>query len=119
MSGVLDTMPADEKDSLLRSLLQQKEVQDLLETVNGKLVLKRSIDEYKADTEDSLSELLDESSTSDVEDSMTTEEQELLVLYQENSGRELFRLGPDIFTTKGKFKKEYARLAAAAEKPGK
>jgi len=49
---------------------------------------------------------------------MTTEEQELLVLYQENSGREIFRLRPDIFTTQGQFKKEYARLADAAQTPG-
>ena len=62
---------------------------------------------------------MEEPSTPDAEESMTIEEQELLVLYEENYERELFRLRPDIFTTKAKFKKRYTHLAATAKQPGK
>lgn len=45
------------------------------------------------------------------------DEEELLKMYNEKSGRQCFRERPDIFTTKGKFKREYAYIAAGNKKP--
>lgn len=52
-----------------------------------------------------------------VPDAAKLDEEELLRMYNEKSGRQCFKERPDVFTTKGKFKREYAYIAAGNMKP--
>lgn len=69
------------------------------------------------DDEDEVDQDLDDVQELAVTDGAKLNEEELLKMYNEKSGRQCFKERPDIFTTKGKFKREYAYIAAGNKKP--
>lgn len=69
------------------------------------------------DDEDEVDRDWDEENELVVPEGAKLDEDELLKMYNEKSVRQCFKERPDIFTTKGKFKKEYGHIAAGSKKP--
>ncbi|KAG6365335.1 hypothetical protein INS49_006945 [Diaporthe citri] len=69
------------------------------------------------DDEDEVDQDGDDRQELAVRDGANLDEEEPLKMYNEKSGRQCFKHRPDIFTTKGKLKREYAYIAAGNKKP--
>lgn len=78
---------------------------------------KRKVQPQPEDDEDEVDQDGDDRKGLAVLDGANLDEEELLKMYNEKSGRQCFKDRPDIFTTKGKFKREYAYIAAGNKKP--